>query len=734
VALSSRPSADVTVTVAGSAQVSAPTSVTFTPATWNEPRTVIVGAVDDDVDEASPHTGTLTFAIVSTAMGYSSEAVVRIDGTVTPTALVAIADDDAAGITVSGALTLDESGDEGTLSLVLESEPLAPVTIPISTTGLCIAGPPSVTFTAADWDEPQAVTVRPGEDDIDHDQTCTVVTGAATSSDGTYAGLAVADTTTPVADDDTAGVSITADDLVVHEHTGAAAAYTVVLDTEPTAAVAVEIGTGDGQVVPVASTLTFTPEDWDEPQTVTLSAVDDDTPEPSPHSGTVTHRAASGDPAYDADVPFTVNGTAGTSLSAAVTDDETAVALDVSPEPASDAATTTVRAYVTGGEPSVAGTITFTLDGTPLAPSSIVDGTTAAVLGTLAPGDHTLDAVFSGDDRHDGSSTSITVHVLARPAAADDTVTVEEDGRPVVIDVLANDADADGDAVEVVAGSWSQGEHGAVECTNDGCEYTPDADFNGSDTFTYAITDGRFSDVATVVVTVTPVNDAPVVGDVEVTATGGSSTTFDVLAGTTDVDGDGLTVAGHSTPGHGTVTCSAAGECTYAPDSGFAGIDSFTFTVSDGEAAAADAQAGRVTITATAAPASASHGGSPAGAGSGGAARTSAASGEGSDASDQDDAAVAGDGTDDPSGDGGHGAGSNREGSADNGPGADDEHAAGRGGQPVEPIAGDGNSGSGSSPDSGSSATVTGLMVLLLAAGLLFTILWRRRAVRHSAA
>lgn len=99
----------------------------------------------------------------------------------------------------------------------------------------------------------------------------------------------------------------------------------------------------------------------------------------------------------------------------------------------------------------------------------------------------------------------------AAPVAANDTATVAEDGS-VLIDVLANDTDSDGDALAIRDFQWDA-LHGTVTEEDDSqLRYTPYPNFHGTDTFTYVATDGRASPMfsSTVTVTVTPVNDAAV--------------------------------------------------------------------------------------------------------------------------------------------------------------------------------------------------------------------------------
>jgi hypothetical protein len=91
------------------------------------------------------------------------------------------------------------------------------------------------------------------------------------------------------------------------------------------------------------------------------------------------------------------------------------------------------------------------------------------------------------------------------PNAVDDALPATED-MPSSLNVLANDSDPDGDPVSFVGAT--AGSHGAVSCVSGVCTYTPAADYNGPDSFTYTISDGRgASDIGTVNVTVAPVDE-----------------------------------------------------------------------------------------------------------------------------------------------------------------------------------------------------------------------------------
>jgi VCBS repeat-containing protein len=116
--------------------------------------------------------------------------------------------------------------------------------------------------------------------------------------------------------------------------------------------------------------------------------------------------------------------------------------------------------------------------------------------------------------------------------------------------------------------------------------YTPHADYNGSDSFTYKANDGTFdSNTVTVDISVTAVNDAPVaVADVYSTAADTTLTVAvkGVLANDTDADDDSLTAELTSGATHGTVALEADGSFVYVPTAGYTGTDVFTYRANDG--------------------------------------------------------------------------------------------------------------------------------------------------------
>ena len=187
------------------------------------------------------------------------------------------------------------------------------------------------------------------------------------------------------------------------------------------------------------------------------------------------------------------------------------------------------------------------------------------------------------------------------PDAVNDAATTDEDA-PTDIAVLANDTNAAGGTLTVTA--ISDPARGTASLNPDGTiHYVPDADLHGPDPFTYTIVnaDAR-TDTATVSITVSPVNDAPIaIDDLLVTVTD-SPSTLDVLANDIDVDGDTLTTTGVGTPLSGTVVVETNGSVTYTPAPGFAGTDAFDYTIADGAGGVATGSVGVSVLTTNSPP------------------------------------------------------------------------------------------------------------------------------------
>jgi hypothetical protein len=181
------------------------------------------------------------------------------------------------------------------------------------------------------------------------------------------------------------------------------------------------------------------------------------------------------------------------------------------------------------------------------------------------------------------------------PEAKADAAGTDED-TAVVISVLTNDTDADRDTLSVSSVTQPGNGTAAINADNT-VAYSPRANFNGSDSFTYTASDGRGGrSTATVSVTVTAVNDAPVANNQAVTTAKGTAVAITLTAG--DADGEPLAYSVVSNPANGTLAGSAP-NLTYTPNLGYSGADSFTFKVNDGQT---DSNSATVYLTVTAPP------------------------------------------------------------------------------------------------------------------------------------
>ena len=224
-------------------------------------------ATGDDIDDDGE----------SVALGFGALPIGVTAGT---TATVSIDDNDMAGVTISAtSLSIGEGGN-ATYTVKLDSQPTGDVTVAITghaDTDITFSGATvtndALTFTSDNWNTAQTVTVTAGEDDdaVDEEE----ATLAHSASGGGYDEVTAGGVTVKITDDDTAGVTISKTALNIDE--AASATYTVVLDTEPTADVTVAIEGHAGTDVTLDKTsLTFTSDNWNTAQTVTLSAAEDD--------------------------------------------------------------------------------------------------------------------------------------------------------------------------------------------------------------------------------------------------------------------------------------------------------------------------------------------------------------------------------------------------------------------------------------------------------------------------
>ena len=166
------------------------------------------------------------------------------------------------------------------------------------------------------------------------------------------------------------------------------------------------------------------------------------------------------------------------------------------------------------------------------------------------------------------------------PIAESVSVTTNED-TPISITLTGSDRDEDPLTYSII----SEPGHGRLTGTVPNLSYRPERDFNGQDSFTFEVNDGKVdSAAATVSIIVTPGNDSPTANDDSATAQEDVPIiTIDVLKNDTDPDNDKLVVVKASQGRNGSVTINTNSTLTYAPNMNFSGNDTFTYTLSDGK-------------------------------------------------------------------------------------------------------------------------------------------------------
>ncbi len=463
VVLDTQPTSDVVLTVAsgdtGEATVS-PSTLTFTNANWNATQTVTITGVDDSVDDGDQN----TMVTIAVDDDNSDNA---FDGLADQTVTATTTDDDTAAFTLSTTTaSVSEAGSTATFTVVLDTQPTSDVVLTVASadTGEATVSPSTLTFTNANWNATQTVTITGVDDLVDDGDQDTMVTIAVDDDNSDNAFDGIADQTVTAAttdDDDTAGYTLSGTAATVTE-SGSTATFTVVLDGQPTSDVVLTVASADtGEATVSPSTLTFTNANWSATQTVTITGVDDAAADgPQDTAVTIAVDDDNSDNAFDglADQTVTATTTDDDSPGLSVSQSDASTLVDetgstdsftvvLTTQPLSDVVVAALSADT--GEATVStSTLTFTAANwsTPQVVTvmgvddSVVDGDQDTAV-TIAVDDDNSDNAFDGiadqtvtattTDDDTAAFTLSTTTVSVTEAGSTDTFTVVLDTQPL---------------------------------------------------------------------------------------------------------------------------------------------------------------------------------------------------------------------------------------------------------------------------------------------------------------
>ncbi len=344
--LESKPAAAVTIDlVAPDSQITlSPASITFQPTTWNQAQRITVQAVDDQIAEGT-HSSTILHSVSSSDSAYNGFDLADVTAT--------IADNDTAGVSIKPtSLRATEGGDSAYYQVLLTSQPRDNVSILIVSDAQLSVTPQMLTFTPANWNRAQLVTVNAVNEGVKEGLHQTTISHQAASDDATYQGIGIAKVAVLITDapdcyasypdfcippsntdltcadvdgqnftvlhnvanpdphgfdPDKDGIGCETDPYIQVDpynldvtEGGNAVTYTLVLSRVTSADVTVTIGmTPDDQVEVAPASVTFSPDNWNIPQVLTVTAVDDLRAEGT-HKVVLTHSVTSQDNSYGA--------------------------------------------------------------------------------------------------------------------------------------------------------------------------------------------------------------------------------------------------------------------------------------------------------------------------------------------------------------------------------------------------------------------------------------------------
>lgn len=274
--LTSEPTGNVVIGVTSSDTTEvtvSPATLTFTSGNWNTPQTVTLTAANDAVVDGG------IISTVTLAINTGSTADSVYDAVVASTTSVTTTDDDSIGITLNKTTsTITEGGSTDAITARLDAQPTATVRLDVasSDTVQMTVDTAQLAFNAGNWDTPQTVNITAVPDNIDDDNksvTLSFEIDQSNTSDNTWLATPDANVAVTVVDNDTAGFTVSAN-FTISEAAGTGI-FSVVLDSQPTDVVGFTIQESHARISISATSLTFNPSNWDTPQNIVVTGVDD---------------------------------------------------------------------------------------------------------------------------------------------------------------------------------------------------------------------------------------------------------------------------------------------------------------------------------------------------------------------------------------------------------------------------------------------------------------------------
>ena len=500
------------------------------------------------------------------------------------------------------ASTVAENGGTSEISVNLGSTPTGDVVIDFSASSSSEVSlsPSSLTFTPENWETTRSIKITGVDDSLDDGDVSVKITSSINTSstaDTTgYTGLAsVESEAITVVDDDTSGISATTSSSSYISENGSTVTYSVTLTAKPTGNVTVTVSIPteqNGEVTLSTTTLTFTPENWNVPQAVTVTGLDDSTT-----TGTISvpvsfdvDNTNTGDGNYAA-ISSTTSGKAPTKVDVTILDDDTTYTED-------NSGSVTLPSTTSAGE-----TLTYTATGATNGSCSIENGNLVYTPNANYAGTDTCSVVATVTNSSGVVTGTVNFNVSVTGTPVNDPPTIAgtpSSGSSGVSGYswspTSGDVDGDTTTFSITSGSLPPGL--TINSSTGEISGTPTTP--GTYSFTITVSDGNggTTQLSTSITIANSSNNTPV-ATAQAVSTSEDTAKAITLAGTDADSGDTLTFAIGTSPAHGTLSGfnSSTGAVTYTPSSNYNGSDSFTFTVNDGTATSS---AATVSITVSA--------------------------------------------------------------------------------------------------------------------------------------